>query len=171
MHKGEDELMKKAIWANVFLLALWILFTTSFHFERVLWGVLVIASLQWLYANKLHKESFSFKLSFAIIWCWIKFLKILVYEIMKANIQVAILVLQPTIKLSQGYFYYTPKLKTDFSKMVFANCITLTPGTITVDYEGDDMIIHYLTVENTYDLENSDMEQILLEMEALKCSM
>jgi multicomponent Na+:H+ antiporter subunit E len=89
---------------------------------------------------------------------------------MKANVQVAILVLQPKIKLSQGYYYYKPKLKTDFAKMVFANAITLTPGTITVDYIGDQMIIHYLTEENTHDLENSNMERILLEMEALKCS-
>ncbi len=161
--------MKKAMWANVFLMALWVLFTTSFEIERLLWGLLVIGSLQWLYAKKLHKESFSFQLSLKICWCWIKFFRVLVYEILKANIQVAILVLQPKIKLSQGYFYYTPKLKTDFSKMVFANCITLTPGTITVEYEGNDMIIHYLTIENTYDLENSDMERILLEMEALKC--
>lgn len=163
--------MKKALYANVFLVFLWVTFTSSFSIERLLWGMAVIGILQWLYSKKLHKDYFYFKMTFGIIWCWICFMIILFYEILKANIQVAILVLQPKIKLSQGYFYYSPKLKTDFAKMVFANAITLTPGTITVDYEGEDMIIHYLTEKNTHDLVNSHMERILLEMEALKCLM
>jgi multicomponent Na+:H+ antiporter subunit E len=162
--------MKKTLWANVFLLVLWILFTTTFHLERLIWGFVVVIGLQWLYAKKLHKGTLTLQVSIAIIWCWIRFIRILLYEIIKANVQVAILVLQPKIKLSQGYYYYKPKLKTDFAKMIFANAITLTPGTITVDYIGDQMIIHYLTEENTHDLENSNMERILLEMEALKCS-
>jgi len=162
--------MKRVIWANVFLLVLWILFSASLHIERLVWGILVILGLQWFYAKKLHKSELTLDVSFAILWCWIRFAWILLYEILKANIHVAILILQPKIKLSQGYYYYKPKLKTDFTKMVFANAITLTPGTITVDYEGDQMIIHYLTEENTHDLENSNMERILLEMEALKCS-
>lgn len=162
--------MKKVVLANVFLLIVWILFTTTFHPERLLWGIIIIIGLQWLYAKKLHNEYFNFTFSIPILWCWIRYLTILVYEIMKANIQVAILVLQPKIELSQGYYYYRPKLKSDFTKMVFANSITLTPGTITVEYEGEDMIIHYLTEANTSDLQNSNMERILLEMEALRCS-
>ena len=138
--------MKKALWANVFLLVLWVLFTTTFHIERMLWGVVIILGLQWLYAKKLHKDYFNFEMSFAILWCWIRFMTILVYEILKANIQVAILVLQPEIKLSQGYFYYKPKLKTDFAKMVFANSITLTPGTITVDIIDDEIYVHWIYV-------------------------
>lgn len=163
--------MKKMIWANVFLLLLWIVFSGTVDLERLLWGIALVVLLQWVYAKKVHKDYFSFKLSRQILWCWMRYLAILVHEIMKANIQVAVIVLQPKIKLSQGYFYYKPKLKTDFAKMIFANSITLTPGTITVDYEEDQMIIHYLTEANTLDLENSNMEQILLEMEALKCSM
>lgn len=163
--------MKRVLWANVFLVLLWVTFTGTLHIERLLWGMAVIGILQWLYAKKLHKDYFFFKMSFGILWCWIRFMAILFHEILKANIQVAILVLQPKIELSQGYFYYKPKLKTDFAKMVFANSITLTPGTITVDYEGEDMIIHYLTESSTLDLVDSNMERILLEMEALKCSM
>ncbi|MBN2899048.1 MAG: Na+/H+ antiporter subunit E [Clostridia bacterium] len=162
--------MKRIMWANVFLMMVWILFTETFQLERLIWGVIVIAGLQWLYAKRLHKAHLKINLSLAVLWCWVRYFRILLYEILKANIQVAILVLQPKIKLSQGYFYYKPQLKTEFAKMVFANSITLTPGTITVEYEGDQMIIHYLTEANTLDLENSNMERILLEMEALKCS-
>ncbi len=52
--------------------------------------------------------------------------------------------------------------------MVFANSVTLTPGTISVDYDGDELIVHYLTEINMEGFENSYMERILLEMEALK---
>ncbi len=116
----------------------------------------------------MHKSYFSFEFSFRILMCWIKYIGILVNEIWKANLQVAVLVLQPKIELSSGYFKYTPKLKTDFARMVFANSVTLTPGTISVDYDGDELIVHYLTEINMEGFENSYMERILLEMEALK---
>jgi len=94
-----------------------------------------------------------------------RYITLLVKEIWIANIQVAILVLKPEIKLDSGYFRYKTKLKTDFGKMVFANSITLTPGTITVDIEGDELIIHYLTSKIIEGFEDSKMERIILDME------
>jgi len=160
--------MRKNVWANVFLILIWTFYTATFSLERFIWGTIVIVLLQIFYGKKMHKSYFSFKFSFRILMCWIKYIGILVNEIWKANLQVAVLVLKPKIELSSGYFKYTPKLKTDFARMVFANSVTLTPGTISVDYDGDELIVHYLTEINMEGFENSYMERILLEMEALK---
>jgi len=39
--------------------------------------------------------------------------------------------------------------KSDLAKVTFANSITLTPGTITVDIEGDKLLVHGLYEGNT----------------------
>lgn len=43
--------MKRVLWANVFLVLLWVTFTGTLHIERLLWGMAVIGILQWLYAK------------------------------------------------------------------------------------------------------------------------
>ncbi len=42
---------------------------------------------------------------------------------------------------------FTPDLHTDFGKVTLANSITLTPGTVTVDLEGDEFIVHAISRE------------------------
>ena len=42
---------------------------------------------------------------------------------------------------------FTPDLHSDFGKVTLANSITLTPGTVTVDIEGDEFIVHALSRE------------------------
>jgi len=157
--------MKKTIWANVFLLIVWIIFANTLAIERVIWGVLVVSLLQILYIKKLRGRSYEIDISLKKTLCWMRYITLLIKEIWIANIQVAILVLKPKIQLDSGYFRYKTKLKTDFGKMVFANSITLTPGTITVDIEGDELIIHYLTSKIIEGFEDSKMERIILDME------
>ena len=50
-------------------------------------------------------------------------------------------------------------LKSDISKVTFANSITLTPGTITADIVGDEYIVHALSQPVADDLLSGEMEQ------------
>ena len=40
-------------------------------------------------------------------------------------------------------------LKSDSGKLALANSITLTPGTLTMDVEGDKLLIHWINVKST----------------------
>ncbi len=162
--------MKRVIWANIFLLIMWVLFMGKVDLEVCLLGILVIFILQWLYYKKINESYFGIVFSPYLMWCFIRFVFVLIYEVLKANIQVAIVILSPKLEISQGYFFYKTKFKTDFLKMIFANSITLTPGTISVQYDGDILMIHHLTKDNVKGIENSKLEKILLEMEAVLCS-
>jgi multicomponent Na+:H+ antiporter subunit E len=68
----------------------------------------------------------------------------LLVEIAKANWAVTRIILSPGMPMRQHLFrtYYTQK--TDFGQMIFANSITLTPGTITVEVEEKDFLVHAL---------------------------
>ena len=61
-----------------------------------------------------------------------------------------------TIKASQ---------KTDTGKVIYANSITLTPGTVTVALEGDQFIVHALLRESIIDLQAGEMDRRVTELE------
>ncbi|MEZ4703735.1 MAG: Na+/H+ antiporter subunit E [Bdellovibrionota bacterium] len=90
----------------------------------------------------------------------------LLIEIVKANIQVAIAVLKPTMDLQLQTFTIQTKLPEGLPRLIFANSITLTPGTVTLDFEEDRLLIHALNDKSAQGLRPSpsDPEQHI-EME------
>jgi multicomponent Na+:H+ antiporter subunit E len=61
-----------------------------------------------------------------------------------------------TIKASQ---------KTDIGKVIYANSITLTPGTVTVDLVGDQIMVHALSRKNIEDLQAGEMDRRVSRLE------
>jgi len=61
-----------------------------------------------------------------------------------------------TIKASQ---------KTDIGKVIYANSITLTPGTVTVNLQGDQFMVHALLRESIEDLEAGEMDRRVTRLE------
>ena len=61
-----------------------------------------------------------------------------------------------TIKASQ---------KTDIGKVIYANSITLTPGTVTVNLQGDQFMVHALLKESIEDLEAGEMDRRVTQLE------
>ena len=55
--------------------------------------------------------------------------------------------------------------KTDLGLVIFANSITLTPGTVTVDIEGDEMIVHALSQDLADGVLNGDMDSRVTALE------
>ena len=73
-----------------------------------------------------------------LYWLWLG------GEIVKANIAVAQAVLQIDLDLTPRLFRVSAGQKTDLGRAIFANSITLTPGTVTVDVGDDEFIVHAL---------------------------
>ncbi len=57
----------------------------------------------------------------------------LIREITRANIDVARIILSPSLPVSPGMIEVTARQTTDLGRTLFANSITLTPGTVTVE--------------------------------------
>lgn len=76
------------------------------------------------------------------------FIPVYIWELLKSNFTVAIKALSPRINVNPGIVKITTELKSDYALAMLANCITLTPGTITMNiYEEDDknaMYIHWI---------------------------
>ena len=75
------------------------------------------------------------------------FLFIFLVEVVKSNIDVASRVLKPIIPLRPGIVRVQTRLTSRLGRLLLANAITLTPGTITVDIQGQDLFIHWIYVD------------------------
>ncbi len=76
-----------------------------------------------------------------------KYIFWLVVEIGKSDWAVTKIIVSKNVALQQRFIRVPAEQTSDFSKMVFANSITITPGTVTVETETDHFIVHSLTDE------------------------
>ena len=148
----------------LFLLA-WIIFNGNITLEILIFGV-VIAATMLLFMCKfmdysLKKELNVYKKS---IW-FLAYVILLLREIVKANIAIIPKILTVEEEMDPVIVKFRTGLKSDFTRMLLANSITLTPGTITVAMEEDEYTIHCLDATLAEGLENSDFEKALKKLD------
>lgn len=95
----------------------------------------------------------------------IKYLAILVVEIIKANIDIIKLVLTKDPEITPTLKTIKVDLKSRISRVALANSITLTPGTITVQLNEDEYLIHAIKKSNLDGIERSIFVEKLEELE------
>lgn len=88
----------------------------------------------------------------------------LLKEIVKANIHVTRLVLHPRMPINPALIRFKTKLKDDIAIATFANSITLTPGTIAVDFKDGEYWVHALDRASAEGLLAGEMEGKVAEI-------
>jgi len=83
----------------------------------------------------------------------------LVWEVAKANLDVARRILSPSLPISPCIIETRATQDDDLGKVIYANSITLTPGTISIDIEGDLITVHALTREAAEGVQTGDMDR------------
>ncbi|CAN5405342.1 Na+/H+ antiporter subunit E [soil metagenome] len=73
------------------------------------------------------------------------FVPFLVKEIVISSVQVASMVLHPRMPIQPRLIRFRTNLPHPLARLALANSITLTPGTVTLDVEGDEFLVHALT--------------------------
>ena len=79
---------------------------------------------------------------------FIAFFFILLKEMVKAKLNMARIVLSPSLPVKPGIVEIKTGLKQPSAKLLLGNAITLTPGTMTLDYSGDRAYIHWVDVKS-----------------------
>ena len=156
-----------SVFIFLMLMAFWLLISASVHWEHMLVGVIfsVILTVFWsnLTISAENVTSFKIKQLYLLIVYFIK----LVIEIVIANINVAMIVLNPRLPISPGIVIMRCDLERSLLRVLYVNSITLTPGTITVELEDNLLIVHALTEDVAHDVEDWALNRRLMEMEAL----
>ncbi|MES1951326.1 cation antiporter [Salinisphaera sp. S4-8] len=86
-------------------------------------------------------------------------------EIAKSNWDVAKRIVLPGRRISPTIVRIRAAQATELGQVVFANSITLTPGTVTVALRRGDAIVHAITRENAQDMEGGDMDKRVRALE------
>ncbi len=94
-----------------------------------------------------------------VYWPW------LVKEIVKSAWQVSTIILQPSLPISPTLVRVRTTQKTDVGRTTFANSITLTPGTISVEVGRDEILVHALTRGSAEVLAKGEMDRRVTEFE------
>mgnify|MGYP001135438388 CR=1 FL=1 len=63
-------------------------------------------------------------------------------ELVKSNLKLAAIVLSPALPLKPGIVKVRTKLKSRMGRLLLANSITLTPGTLSVELDGEWLYVH-----------------------------
>lgn len=100
----------------------------------------------------IYRRTFSY-------WAW------LLWEIAKADWYVARYVFKPLSALSPTLFRAPATQKTAVGQAIYANSITLTPGTVTVDVEPGFVVVHAMTQEAASGVQEGEMDRRARELE------
>jgi multicomponent Na+:H+ antiporter subunit E len=130
------------------LWAVWLILTSPWNAQEAIAGAIVALLLSILPLFpvsplgdlKLNPKALAYMVIYAFV-----FLKALVLS----NLDVALRVLHPKLPIAPGIVKVKTKLKTPLGRLLLANSITLTPGTITVDMRGEDIFVHWIFVAST----------------------
>ncbi len=147
----------KKITCLVLVMLLWLLMTWSLDYQQLAAGVLASILVTVLISDMFPQRPG--RLLSPRRWLWmLMYLPYFLYYCVRANLDVAYRVLHPDIPIRPGIVKVKTSLKTDMGKTFLANSITLTPGTLTIDIDGQDLYVHWINIttedpaEQTHDI-------------------
>jgi multicomponent Na+:H+ antiporter subunit E len=146
----------RAVSLTLFLFAFWLALAgeapTWLYVAGAVCAVLCTA-MAWR-MNALDSEGHPIEL----LWGAATYLPWLVREIAKATWTVTRVVVNPWASISPTLTTFDASQTTSLGLCIHANSITLTPGTITVAIDGNQLTVHALTVEGAQDIESGVMD-------------
>jgi len=150
------------------LFGLWLLL--SGHFEPLILGFGILSSILVTYVawRMDGVDRYHFPLILLVtprlvgFWVW------LIKEIFKANVRVARIILDPKLPISPIVVPFRTCSKSDLGRMIYANSITLTPGTLTTGTQGEILRIHALTWHDVDGREEDELDHRICALETAR---
>lgn len=140
-----------------FLFAFWLLLSGHYTGLLITFGVLTCLGILAL-AHRMKivdEEGHPIHLAIGALtyWPW------LAWEIVKSACNVTRLILDPKLPISPTLIKVKASQKTRIGVNIYANSITLTPGTISVDVEANTISVHAITAQGSEDLMEGTMDR------------
>ena len=148
----------------LFFLA-WIIFNGRVTLEIVLFGIVISLAVFWFLCKFMdfsiqRERNFYRKLPRLLQYGYV-----LVREIVSANLTVCRMILTRKETMEPVIARVNTDLKTETAKVILANSITLTPGTITVSMSGQELLVHCLDKSLSEGMEDSVFVKMLEKIE------
>lgn len=166
--------MKSSYWRSkltiviiqfLLLFLFWLVLSGHYDIKHIVIGIICSGLVTYLTHDfLLHRSSSGKELEITpkrVILSGIKiilYLPWLIAAIIKANIDVAVIILNPKMPVNPVFMQFRTEYKWNIARVTLANSITLTPGTITVDMKSNRYLVHAITPGAASVLESAIMQ-------------
>jgi multicomponent Na+:H+ antiporter subunit E len=155
--------LKHAFNLTLFLFTVWLLLSDHYSLLLLALGILstLLVVLLAVRADLIDREIHPVlvKKSVFLYWLWLG------RQVIRSNIDVAYRILSPAMPISPNVFTVNATQKTDLGRVMYANSITLVPGTVTMDVDEDVFTVHALTRDAAADLKTGNMNRQVCAVE------
>ncbi|MGY5846235.1 Na+/H+ antiporter subunit E [Salegentibacter sp. HM20] len=129
--------MKNRFVSNILLTFVWVALTGDFGFSNYIFGFLLSFFMLWVITKGDSRGGY-----FTLVPKVISFVFFFLYELIKANLQVAYEVSTPRMGMKPGIVKVPLDVKTNIGITLLANLISLTPGTLSLDVSNDKKVLY-----------------------------
>ena len=138
----------------LFSFVVWLLLTASLQTAELIAGLVVAAVVTLLSLDRVPILA-GLRVTPGAPLALLRYLGSFTLALVKSNIDMARRVLSPTVPLNPAVVSVRTDLRSDLGRLVLANSITLTPGTLSVDVEDDRLLVHWVDCTTRGDLETT----------------
>ena len=156
----------------IIFFALWLLFNGRFTADNGMLQIIVVGAalsffvnfIVYRYLGLTVKKELSFWKKTPLL---LLYAVVLVKEIIISALRMAVIITKKSKDITPAIVRVKIPLETDFSRFILANSITLTPGTITADFEGELFTIHCIDISLADGIEDCLFVKILRKAEKI----
>lgn len=143
----------------------WVIFNGRLTLEIALFGI-VVSGAVFAFVCRYMDYSLKKELHFyKLVPAFLQYLYYLIREIIFANLTVCRMILTRKERMEPILVHVHTNLKTETARVILANSITLTPGTITVSLTEDKLLVHCLDKSLSEGMGDSVFVRLLQKME------
>jgi len=146
-----------AISLGLVLFVTWLLLSGFFEPLLIAFGIATCVTVVWIARRMdvVDHEGHPIHLGPRIVvyWLW------LIGEIIKSNIDVAKRIIDPRLPIQPTLFWTKASQQSELGQVIYANSITLTPGTVSVRVSDGSILVHALSAESAAGVEQGDMDR------------
>ena len=141
----------------IILFVLWLVLSGYLKTLLLFFGLVSVLFVIWMSyrANALEEDSLPIKLILKLPFYWLWLFK----EIFKSGIITTALIWNG--KFVPQLFRIKASQKSTTGIANYANAITLTPGTVTIEVEKKTLLVHALNKKLSEDLQSEDMDKVI----------
>jgi multicomponent Na+:H+ antiporter subunit E len=150
--------MKSSFYQTLFLktmgfFLIWLLLSASFNLFHVGLGLVAAFGVAWFNTDRSASRFTILRLRIVWYFLW------LVGRILQSGFHLSVLILHPALPIDPKLIRYRTRLSEESGIVLLGNSITLTPGTITVELNSQDLVVHAMDDKSAHDVTSLRLEQ------------
>jgi multicomponent Na+:H+ antiporter subunit E len=145
--------MKPRIVLFIFMFIIWMLLAGNTGLHNVIAGLLAAGVITLVMGKLFASNPHYFGHTTKYLW-FLWYVPVFAWECLKANIDVAVRIIKPSLPINPGIIKVKTTIKSDIGLTILANSVTLTPGTLCIDVDTEKgfLYIHCIDVK-AYDMD------------------